>query len=78
MKDKCVICGKETQYDINTPINFRYNYVEGAGQVCKECSVNDSNHYKEDEYIKVPVKEILKRSNYFDLGSYVFELYHKK
>ena len=33
-KDKCVICGKETPYTINTNINQRIGYVEGGGQGC--------------------------------------------
>ena len=28
--EKCVICGVDTQYRFRTPIDFRYNYVEGA------------------------------------------------
>jgi recombinational DNA repair protein (RecF pathway) len=36
-KDKCVLCGKETEYDKNTHIDFRDYYVEGAGQLCEEC-----------------------------------------
>lgn len=37
-KDRCVLCGKETQYDVSTHIDFRNNYIEGAGQICDECS----------------------------------------
>ena len=36
--DKCVICGCETIYPKNMHIDYRYNYVEGAGQLCIECS----------------------------------------
>lgn len=32
-KEKCVRCGKEAPYDINTPVTVRRWYVEGAGQV---------------------------------------------
>ena len=37
MKERCVRCGKETEYDIHTPIAFRRYYIEGAGQLCKDC-----------------------------------------
>lgn len=37
--DLCVSCGKETRYPINTPIDSRRDYVEGAGQLCEDCSV---------------------------------------
>lgn len=44
-KDKCVICGKETKYDINEHIDNRYGYVQGVGQVCYECfkTIDDMN-----------------------------------
>lgn len=35
--DKCVICGIDTPYTINTHIDQRKHYIEGAGQVCGEC-----------------------------------------
>lgn len=36
-KETCVRCGKETEYDISTPIEVRRWYVEGAGQMCEDC-----------------------------------------
>lgn len=33
----CVMCAKDTGVEINTHIDFRQNYVEGMGQLCKEC-----------------------------------------
>lgn len=36
-KEKCVLCGKVTEYYKSTPTEFRYSYVEGAGQLCKDC-----------------------------------------
>ena len=36
-KEKCVLCGKETPYYLSDNIDMRYCYVEGAGQLCKEC-----------------------------------------
>jgi len=32
--DKCVICGKDTPYDVTTHIDYRIGYVEGGGQGC--------------------------------------------
>ena len=37
MKDKCVKCGYETLYDIETHIDERQYYVEGGGQLCERC-----------------------------------------
>jgi len=36
--EKCISCGKETKYSKDTPIDFRENYVEGAGQLCDGCA----------------------------------------
>lgn len=35
--EHCIICGKETAYTYNVDINYRYGYVEGAGQLCRDC-----------------------------------------
>ena len=35
--DKCVLCGKDTPYTYDVHIDYRYGYVEGAGQLCREC-----------------------------------------
>jgi hypothetical protein len=35
--EKCVICGEATQYRFNDHIDYRFNYVEGAGQLCVKC-----------------------------------------
>ncbi len=37
MKDNCVLCGRETKYDRETPVDLRKHYVEGAGQLCDYC-----------------------------------------
>ena len=35
--DCCVCCGTETKYTVDTPIDQRFGYVEGAGQLCRSC-----------------------------------------
>ena len=35
--ERCVICGKPTEYRKDTPIDKRECYVEGAGQLCRKC-----------------------------------------
>ena len=37
VKDKCVMCGAKTEYDKETHIDNRKNYIEGAGQMCQPC-----------------------------------------
>ena len=36
-KEKCVLCGKILEITKNTDITDREHYIEGAGQLCKEC-----------------------------------------
>jgi hypothetical protein len=33
MKDKCVICGKESPYDITTNVDYRIGYIDGVVRV---------------------------------------------
>ncbi len=40
MKERCVLCGAITPYDRETPIDERLHYVEGCGQLCKNCYEN--------------------------------------
>ena len=35
--EKCIMCGKETTILKTTHVDFRYGYVDGAGQMCREC-----------------------------------------
>ena len=37
MKEFCIRCGMETEYDVSTPVTVRRFYVEGAGQLCEAC-----------------------------------------
>ena len=34
----CVMCGARTNYSDKDPIEYRYGYVEGTGQLCFRCS----------------------------------------
>jgi len=35
--EKCVMCDKVTSEHKNTHIDHRHFYVEGCGQLCKDC-----------------------------------------
>ena len=39
--DICVSCGKVTSYKKTDNIVYRSGYIEGAGQLCLECSQRD-------------------------------------
>ena len=36
-KDPCYLCGRETHIYKDEAIEKRYNFIEGAGQLCQEC-----------------------------------------
>lgn len=37
MKEICIRCGRETEYDIGTPVTERSCFVPGSGQMCFDC-----------------------------------------
>ena len=37
MKEKCIRCGRETEYEVSTPVTIRRYFIEGSGQLCEEC-----------------------------------------
>ena len=36
-REKCITCEEDTPYHFSTDIEYRSYYVEGAGQLCKQC-----------------------------------------
>lgn len=36
--EECIVCGVETNEPKYKHIDFRYNYIEGAGQLCSKCA----------------------------------------
>ena len=80
----CILCGKETNVDINTHIDYRYGYVEGAGQCCKQCY--DKTYGPAEDYIATVMKnrttlitisaeDILDTPNDMELGVKVRQKY---
>lgn len=83
--ETCIICGAKTNVLISTHIDYRYGYVEGAGQCCKEC-YDKPNAPIESDYIKKTMKnrttlitisaeDILNTPNDFELGQKVRNAY---
>ena len=76
--EKCVICGEATQYRFRTPIDFRYNYVEGAGQLCPKCGNKDEEPIALDSHrnlFTVSEYTVLSTPNDQELGNKVRKLY---
>ena len=76
--EKCVICGVDTQYRFRTPIDFRYNYVEGAGQLCPKCGSKDEEPIALDSHrnlFTVSEYTVLSTPNDQELGNKIRQLY---
>tara|TARA_Y100001951_G_scaffold38170_1_gene30088 strand:+ start:3634 stop:3885 length:252 start_codon:yes stop_codon:yes gene_type:complete len=54
--DACVSCGELTKYKKTDHIDYRYNYIEGFGQLCFKCSQTRKMHkqgaYENSEWSK--------------------------
>ncbi len=35
--ETCIVCGVDTKVPKNLHVDHRFNYVEGAGQMCQKC-----------------------------------------
>ena len=70
-KEKCVMCDKETPYNIETNIDMRIGYIEGAGQLCSNCYSRGTEHGA----IAVDYNIILGTPNDMELGAKVRQLY---
>jgi hypothetical protein len=71
----CILCGKETTTDVNTHIDFRTGYIEGAGQLCTECYFKGSPQSR--EMITIPKHYIKTYSNDFELGGKIRQYFHE-
>lgn len=71
--DKCVLCGKDTEYPIDYPIDYRHGYVEGAGQTCPNGC--------ENKMVTIPESFFTENPNDIEFASkvkkYYFENYKK-
>jgi hypothetical protein len=68
--EDCIMCGKKTTTLKTAHVDFRYGYVEGAGQMCRECYLGENRNL-----ITVEGRTILDTPNDSELGAKVRELY---
>jgi hypothetical protein len=76
------LCGVETAYKRSTHIDMRIGYVEGAGQLCKDCYEGKTPTISTEEIMRrrttlitVSEEDILNTSNDADLGALVRRRY---
>jgi len=68
--ETCIMCSKETTILKSTHIDFRYGYVEGAGQMCRECYMGENRNL-----ITINSRTILDTPNDAELGAKVRQVY---
>jgi hypothetical protein len=68
--ETCVMCGEETTTLKTTHVDFRYGYVEGAGQLCRQCYMGENRNL-----ITIEGRTILDTPNDAELGAKVRALY---
>ena len=73
--ENCVSCGEETPYKFSDNIYTRNWYVEGAGQLCKECW---NDYFENDDNVLMISEKIIKDTpNNYELGEKVRSIYYK-
>ena len=38
--EKCILCNVETDVSLSMNVDFRTNYIDGAGQLCHKCVID--------------------------------------
>ena len=74
-RETCITCKSETPYHISTDIEYRSHYVEGAGQLCKECW---NDYFEDDDKVLMISEKIIKDTpNNYELGEKIRSIYNK-
>jgi hypothetical protein len=72
--EDCILCGVKTNTLKTTHIDFRTGYIEGAGQLCRECYMKGNSESR--EYISIPKHFVKTYSNNAELGERVRKYYY--
>jgi hypothetical protein len=70
--ETCVMCGTSTNVPVSTHIDYRYGYVEGVGQCCKQCYTGENK-----DSFRVSEQLVLDTPNDVELGAKIRALYWK-
>ena len=70
--ETCIQCGVETDTLKTTHIDFRTGYIEGAGQLCRQCYMVSSRNL-----ITIDERTILDTPNNEELGAKVRKRYYE-
>ena len=73
--EDCILCGVKTTTLKTTHIDFRTGYIEGAGQLCRECYMKGSSESR--EHISIPKHFVKSYPNDAELGEKVRQFYYQ-
>ena len=73
--EDCILCGNKTTTLKTTHVDFRTGYIEGAGQLCRECYMKGSSDSR--ERIIIPKHYINTYPNDMELGAKVRQFYYE-
>ena len=72
--EDCILCGVKTDTLKTTHVDFRTGYIEGAGQLCRDCYMKGNSESR--EYISIPKHFVKTYSNNAELGERVRKYYY--
>ena len=73
--EDCILCNVKTTTLKTTHVDFRTGYIEGAGQLCRECYMKGSSEGR--EHISIPKHFVKTYPNDAELGEKVRQFYYE-
>jgi hypothetical protein len=73
--EDCILCGEKTTTLKSTHVDFRTGYIEGAGQLCRECYMKGSAEGR--QHISIPKHYVKTYPNDAELGEKVRQFYYQ-
>jgi hypothetical protein len=73
--EDCILCNAKTTTLKTTHVDFRTGYIEGAGQLCRDCYMKGSVEGR--EHIGIPKHYVKTYPNDAELGEKVRQFYYE-